>query len=208
MICWDHNRDNLFLRARVVLGDAETAKYVWGSGFHWYMDNAFDNVQAVHDAFPDKNLIFTEGCQEGGPHHGEWGVAERYGESVISDFSKWTRGWLDWNLLLDHSGGPNHVNNLCSAPILASADGKRIELQPSYYYLHQLSPRFIPEHSTRILSAGAKDALQNVAFERPDGKVVLVVMNTEPEAIEFQIALNDHYLPTAIPARAMQTYIL
>jgi glucosylceramidase len=207
VVCWDHNRDNLYQRASVILSDPEAAQYVWGAGFHWYMDNAFDNVQAVHDAFPDKGLLFTEGCQEGGPHHGEWDVAERYGESVISDFNKWTAGWLDWNLLLDHTGGPNHVGNLCSAPIMNTESGESIEIQPSQRYLQHLSPRFIPEGSVRILSASARDDLHVVAFKRPDAKIAVVVMNASEDDYEFQLGCDGQYLPTDIPARAMQTYV-
>jgi len=208
IVCWDHNRDNLYLRSSVILSDKEAAKYVWGSGFHWYVDNAFDNVQSVHDAFPDKHLLFTEGCQEGGPHHGEWEVAERYGESIISDFNKWTRGWIDWNLMLDHTGGPNHVGNLCSAPMLSTEEGSDFDLQPSYFYLNHLSPRFIPEGSMRVLTASAKDDLQKVAFTRPDGKTALVIMNSSEDSIDFHISLKGQYLNCIMPARAMQTYIL
>ena len=78
----------------------------------------FDKVQKVHEKFPDKQLIFTEGCQEGGPHIGSWKLGERYANSIINDLNRWTVGWLDWNLILDESGGPNHVGNLCSAPII------------------------------------------------------------------------------------------
>ena len=70
VIIWDHNRDVMVERARTVLSDPDAAKYVWGTGFHWYCGDHFDNVQKVHDEFPDKQLIFTEGCQEGGPHIG------------------------------------------------------------------------------------------------------------------------------------------
>ncbi|MBU2865311.1 hypothetical protein KO489_15775 [Reinekea forsetii] len=207
VICWDHNRDNLYQRARVIYSDAEASKYVWGAGFHWYVDDAFDNVQAVHDAYPDKGLLFTEGCQEGGPHTGEWEVAERYGISIISDFNKWTCGWLDWNLLLDSKGGPNHVGNLCSAPVLCNASGDDIDIQPSQLYLNHLSPRFIPELSQRILSASPRDALKVVAFKRPDLKISLVVMNIGDTPVDFQINLKNQYLPTQIAARAIQTYV-
>lgn len=208
VICWDHNREALYSRARVILSDPDCARYVWGSGFHWYMDKGFDQPQAVHDRFPDKGLLFTEGCQEGGPHHGDWSVAERYGESIISDFNGWTVGWLDWNLLLDHTGGPNHVDNLCSAPILSSVDGQDIEIQPSQRYLRLLSPRYIPAGSVRILSISGRDDLNCVAFARPDGLTALVVMNASDKAYDFQIGMDEQYLPTSIPAHAMQTYLL
>jgi glucosylceramidase len=38
---------------------------------------------------------------------------------MINDLNRWTVGWIDWNLLLDEQGGPNHVGNFCSAPFLA-----------------------------------------------------------------------------------------
>ena len=116
---WDHNRDMLFERAKAVLTTRRAAKYVWGVGFHWYGRDKFENVQRSHDAWPDKKLLFTEGCVEGGPHIGEWEIGERYGRSIIKDLNHWTVGWMDWNLLLDKEGGPNHVRNCCSAPILA-----------------------------------------------------------------------------------------
>ena len=105
-------------RARTVLNDPEAAKYVWGPGFHWYNGDHFDAVQQVHDDFPDKELIFTEGCEENGPHIGSWNLGERYATSVINDLNRWTVAWIDWNLILDENGGPNHVGNYCSAPII------------------------------------------------------------------------------------------
>ena len=79
IVIWDHNRDLMVERASVVYSDVEAAKYVWGTGFHWYGENHFDHVQLVHDAWPDKQLLFTEGCQEGGPHRapGRWASVTR-----------------------------------------------------------------------------------------------------------------------------------
>lgn len=208
IVCWDHNRGHMHLRTKVILSDKEAADYVWGTGFHWYSDSAFDNVQAVHDEFPDKHLIFTEGCQEGGPHHGSWDVAERYATSIINDFNRWTRAWLDWNILLNNSGGPNHVGNLCSAPILASEDGADIIVQPSYYYLNLLSPRFIPNGSVRILSSSSNDKLQIVAFERLDKKTVVIVHNKSQEDIDYHIDVSQGYIEMTIPSRSMQTVII
>ena len=118
IVIWDHNRDHLAERASVVYSDPQAAKYVWGAGFHWYGEPHFEQVQLTHDAWPDKQLLFTEGCQEGGPHAGSWDLGERYAHNIINDLNRWTVGWIDWNLVLDETGGPNHVGNLCSAPLL------------------------------------------------------------------------------------------
>src|SRR5882762_7222091 len=69
IIAWDHNRDLIYQRASTILKDPKAAQYVWGIGFHWYEpwsggEPMFDNVKLVHETFPDKKLIFTEGCSD------------------------------------------------------------------------------------------------------------------------------------------------
>ncbi len=180
LLIWDHNRDRMVERASAVLSDPEAAKYVWGTAFHWYVADKFDNVQLVHDLFPDKHLLFTEGCQEGGPHLGEWQVGERYARSMINDLNRWTVGWIDWNLLLDTTGGPNHAGNLCSAPILADTQSGEIYFQSSYYYIGHFA-RFVQPGARRILCATSHDALEAAAFRNPDGQIVVIVLNRTDE---------------------------
>lgn len=207
IVCWDHNRDNLYERAQTILGDPEAARFVWGAGYHWYMEECFDNVQAVHDAFPDKGLLFTEGCQEGGPHSGEWAVAERYARSMIHDLRRWCQGWIDWNLALDTSGGPNHVDNLCSAPALVDPRQGRFEWQPSFHALGHVA-RFVPPGSVRILSAAATDRLDHVAFAREDGTCVLVVLNASEAAVDWSLRLGEAAHAVTTPPHALQTWVL
>ena len=85
IIIWDHNRDLIFQRVSTTLSDPEVAKYVWGIGYHWYEtwtggDMQFENLKRVAETFPDKNLIFTEGCPEN--FNAErlklWTLGERY----------------------------------------------------------------------------------------------------------------------------------
>jgi glucosylceramidase len=141
----------------------------------------FDNVQLVHDAFPDKKLLFTEGTQEGGPHLGEWSMGERYARSMINDLNRWTVGWIDWNLLLDTSGGPNHVGNFCSAPILADTETGELHFQSSYYAIGHFT-RFVQPGAQHILCATSHDALEAAAFLNPDGQIAVVVLNRTEHA--------------------------
>ena len=186
VIIWDHNRDCMVERAKVAYDDPEAARYIWGVGFHWYMSPSFENVQRVHDLRPDKHLIFTEGCQEGGPHTGEWELGERYGESIIQDLNHWTEAWTDWNLILDTTGGPNHVGNLCSAPILADTESDELTYNSSYYYFGHFS-KFIKPGAKRILCAPSDDRLECTAFANPEGTIAMVVMNRTEEAIVFDL---------------------
>jgi glucosylceramidase len=207
IVIWDHNRDHLVQRASVVYADAEAASYVWGAGFHWYGENHFDQVQLVHDAWPDKQLLFTEGCQEGGPHHGSWDLGERYARSMINDLNRWTVGWIDWNLVLDETGGPNHVGNLCSAPILIDSGNDALMHQSSYYYIGHFS-RFIKPGARRVLCAASRQDLESTAFVNPDGATVVVVMNRTEEAIGLRLQVGDQATSTELPARSIATYLL
>jgi glucosylceramidase len=206
IVAWDHNRDEMVERASVIFADPQASKYVWGTGFHWYGESHFDHVQLVHDAWPDKHLLFTEGCQEGGPHLGEWELGERYAQSIINDLNRWTVGWIDWNLLLDETGGPNHVGNLCSAPLIAFTADNRVEKQSSYDYLGHFT-RFIRQGAQRIVCAANQQVLECTAFVNPDASIALVVMNRSEHSETFQAHLNEQVWQGELPPRSIMTVV-
>ena len=146
IVIWDHNRDLMVERARTVYSDPGAARYVWAR-IPLVRRGLLRPRPAGPRRLADKQLLFTEGCQEGGPHHGSWDLGERYARSMINDLNRWTVGWIDWNLVLDNQGGPNHVGNFCSAPILLDALPDGYELQSSYFYLG---------HFARFVKPGAR----------------------------------------------------
>lgn len=206
IVIWDHNRDGLVERASVVYADPQAARYVWGAGFHWYVEDQFDQVQLAHDAWPDKQLLFTEGCQEGGPHTGSWALGERYARSIINDLNRWTVGWIDWNLLLDETGGPNHVGNFCSAPLLADTVADRLMPQSSYAYIGHFA-RFIRPGAQRVLCAASRQVLETTAFANTDGSVATVVMNRSEQPAGFVLRIDDQRVRVDLPARAITTLL-
>jgi glucosylceramidase len=206
IVIWDHNRDLMVERAGVVYNDSAAAKFVWGSGFHWYGEEHFDHVQLLHDAWPDKKLLFTEGCQEGGPHPGSWDLGERYARSMINDLNRWTVGWIDWNLLLDDTGGPNHVGNFCSAPILANKMSGALMHQSSYFYIGHFA-RFIKVGARRVLCAATRQDLECTAFLNPDGSTACVVMNRTEEPISFRLKIAAESVVVQLPPRSIATFV-
>ena len=157
--------------------------YVWGIGYHWYEpwsggEAMYDNVKLVHESFPDKNLIFTEGCSDSfnADKLNDWKLGEQYGRSMINDFNNGTVGWTDWNILLDETGGPNHVKNFCFAPVHADTKTGQLIYTNSYYYIGHFS-KFVRPGAKRIASSPSRSQLLSTAFINPDGKVSVVVMN-------------------------------
>jgi glucosylceramidase len=204
---WDHNRDLIVERVQPAYEDPEAAKYIWGAGFHWYGRDRFDNIQLVHDAWPDKQLLFTEGCQEGGPHIGEWSLGERYARSMINDLNRWTVGWVDWNLVLDEHGGPNHVGNFCSAPIIADTQKDELIFQSSYYYIGHFS-RFIRPGAQRVLCSTTHEDVEATAFDNSDGTLAVVVLNRTDKGRQFTLKLHGRSATSTIPPHAISTYVI
>jgi len=193
LIVWDHNRDLIYQRASTMLNDPEAAKYVWGIGFHWYETwtgsaMQFGNLKMVHEAFPDKNLIFTEGCVEkfSLDRVNDWVLGEKYGTSMLNDFNCGTVAWTDWNVLLDEKGGPNHVGNFCFAPIHADLRTGKLIYTNSYYYIGHFS-KFIKTGAKRIAASANRDKLQTTAFVNPDGSVVAIVLNTSDDKLVYKL---------------------
>ena len=213
IIVWDHNRDLLFQRASVILNDPEAAKYVWGTGFHWYEDwkdgiPMFINVKNVNEVYPDKNLIFTEGCNEGYDIDkiNEVRLAERYGRSMINDFNNGVVAWTDWNILLDETGGPNHVGNLCFAPVHGDTKTGKITFTNSYYYIGHFS-KFVLPGAKRISSISTSNTVISTGFLNEDGSIIIVAMNQGDETLDYSLTMNDKTANLSIPAHAIQSIV-
>ncbi len=207
LIFWDHNRAEAFHRTQVMLDDPIASQFVYGVGIHWYEGDNYDNLSLINQLYPNTAIWFTEGCQEGGPHIGSWEVAERYGHSIINDLNHGTSSWCDWNLFLDQFGGPNHVGNLCSAPILCDLDNQQPIYNPSYYYIGHFS-KFIGLGAKRVAVATSSDALEATAFENLDGRLILVVMNRSSDAMTYRLQHGGQAQYIDLPARAIQTVVV
>jgi len=214
IIVWDHNRDLLFERANVILSDPEANKYVWGTGFHWYEDwkdgtPMYKNVAAVNDAYPDKNLIFTEGCNEKYDlsRIEDPKLAERYGKAMINDFNNGTVAWTDWNILLDETGGPNHVGNLCFAPVHGNTQTGNLTFTNSYYYIGHFS-KFIRPGAKRISTSTTANHLSATSFLNEDGSIVVVALNESDAEIDYMLTIDKKTATLKMPARSIQSIIL
>jgi glucosylceramidase len=213
IVVWDHNRDLITHRANTIFEDPEAAKYAWGIGFHWYETWAggtpmFTNLGNIKESFPTKNLLFTEGCQErfDPAKYQFWKHAERYGRSMINDFNQGTVGWTDWNILLDQTGGPNHVGNLCFAPIHGDTEKGELIYTPSYYYIGHFS-KFIRPGAKRVSTTSSRSHLLSTSFMNEDGSLVTVVMNQSDLEIEYQLYVGAEAVTLTIPPHAMQTHV-
>ncbi len=214
VIVWDHNRDLLYQRAQTYFNDPEMSKYAWGIGFHWYEDwsggkQMFSNVAMVNKAFPDKNILFTEGCAESfdSTRYNHWGLGEEYGRSMINDFNNGAVGWTDWNILLDETGGPNHVQNFCFAPVHADTRSGELIYTNAFYYIGHFS-KFIKPGAKHIISSPSRSQLLSTSFVNADGSLVVVVMNESDKEATFYLWIDGKAAETKALPHSINTYVI
>ena len=213
IIIWDHNRDLIYQRVKTILTDAKAAQYVWGIGYHWYEpwsggEPMFDNVKLVSEAFPEKHLLFTEGCADAYTPERlkDWKLGELYGRSMINDFNSGTVGWTDWNVLLDETGGPNHVQNFCFAPVHADTRTGELIYTNSYYYIGHFS-KFVQPGAKRIAASPSRSGLLATGFVNPDGKKAIVVMNKGDQKISYFLWLDGQAAEVESLPHSIQTLV-
>lgn len=221
---WDHNRDLALERAEESLKVKDADKYIAGLAFHWYSGDQYKNIKSIYEKYPQLDLIFSEGCVEGGPRNGAWFTGERYAHNIINDLKSGASKWIDWNIVLDMQGGPNHVGNFCDAPILADEKAGKLYFQSSYYYIGHFS-RFIQPGAVCIetnltsamtpatVSGHLTDEVESLAFKNPDGTIALIVTNTTEADFVYEFTVEEESVCSKpvylkIPPRAIQTWIL
>jgi glucosylceramidase len=205
IMIWDHNRGIMYQRAELAYEDPKASQYIWGTAFHWYVGEHFDNVRLVHDAYPDKKLLYTEAGMDG-----SWSSAIRIAKNMIMDLNAWTNGYTFWNLLLDQTGGPRHAGGLPSSGrsniITADLNTGEFTLNPPHYTFGQFS-RFIKPGAKRIACTSNSDDFIATAFINPDGKIAVVILNLKDTEQIFQLWVKGKALKCTSPAHAVITMV-
>lgn len=202
IVVYDHNCD-VPTYATSILGDAAANKYVDGSAFHLYAGD-ISALSTVHNAYPNKNLYFTEQyTAAGGSFAGDlkWHVKN----VVIGSMRNWSINAMEWNLAANSTNDP-HTDGGCSdckgAITIASSDSYSKNVA---YYIIAHASKFVPAGSVRIASTETA-GLSTVAFKTPEGKHVLIVENDNTFSLTFNVKYNDKWVVTKLDGGAVGTY--
>jgi glucosylceramidase len=205
IISFDHNCDHPNYPIDILKNTAAN-KYTDGSGFHLYRGE-ITAMTTAHDAFPQKNLYFTEQMVVSRKNDTSFAIAKPVAHLIIGAPENWSRNVLLWNLAADPQNGP-HTNNggcpVCSGAI--TLDGDTVVRNLAYYTAAHAS-KFVPAGSVRIASSAPPDALPHVAFLTPQKRHVLIVSNTTEQASTFSIRYKGKDATASLPAGAVATYV-
>jgi glucosylceramidase len=201
---YDHNPDVISYPLSI-LADAAASKYVAGTAFHLYGGDS-DKLTCVHNQYPNKNLYLTEQSVGGRPSATSIDIAEPVSRVLIGATRNWARNVLLWNLAADPQAGP-HTNDggctMCFGAITLVGD--QAQFNVAYYALAHFS-KFVPPGSVRI-GSNELEQLSTVAFLTPEGKVVLVAVNTGNFPKTFQIEYHGRSAVATLHSESAATYV-
>ena len=202
IIIWDHNADNI-IYAKGILDDPVANAYVDGSAFHLY-NGSINNLSSLHNAHPNKNLYFTEqwvGVNSEFDDNLRWHMKEL----IIGATRNWCKTVLEWNLASNSSLQP-HTDGGCTECLGGlTIDGNNVQRNVGYYVIAHAS-KFVKPGSKRIQSNYSSD-LPNVAFETPEGNIVVIVLNNSNIDISFNIETPGESVTTSLKSGAVGTYV-
>lgn len=203
IIIYDHNC-NKPEYPLTILNDPKALPFVSGSAFHLY-EGDISALSTVHDAFPDKDVYFTEqytGSRSSFESDLKWSVKN----VVIGSMRNWSKSALSWGLANDEFYRPYTPGgcSTCKGALMIDKNGM-VKREVGYYIIGHAS-KFIPDGSIRIAS-NLLDNLTNVAFRTPEGKIILLVLNDGGNNETFNIKFNNKWVTTTLESGAVATYI-
>jgi glucosylceramidase len=205
IFAYEHNWDDTAY-PEVVLGSS-AAQYLAGTSFHCYAGDP-SAQSTVKSAFPAKDIWFTE-CSGITPTKFASDLVWNAEHLLIGATRNWARSVSIWNLALDQNSGPK--NGTCSncrgvVTIDDSVSPAHITFNVEYYILGHLG-KFVLSGAHRIDSnTFGKGSIEDVAFQNPDGSIVLLVLNSASSVGAFTVTFKDHSFNYSLPAGALATF--
>lgn len=204
ILIYDQNKDKIFKRALAEFSNPAAMQAACGVALHWYTGDHFEDVSLCRQKFPDKLLIHTEGCS-GYNLNNPW--APQYAYDIFGDLNAGVNGYIDWNILLDNRGGPNHKKNYCNSPVMLNADNSNYMRTLAYYYIGQFS-KVIKPGAVRIAYSKYTRDLEVTAFKNPDGSIGVVIMNDKGHDVEINLCFNDITFNETIEHNSIVSYLI
>ena len=214
---WDHNKERMIEHVEEVV-DEETKDMIKGFAYHWYTGDHFDVLSMLNTKYPEKVLMHSESCGLHIPGKPlpceiteemkknlppemmiavnrssgeiEYDDAMSYAHDMIGDINHGMNRWIDWNMIVDRTGGPRHVPGGFAAPIVAEDDGTFTKTL-SYYYIKQIATTIRPE-AVRIGSSIYGAGIEVTAAKNSDGSIGIVLLNRMEKDITVTMRLNGY----------------
>lgn len=204
VMVYDHNWDRPDYPT-AVLSDPVVNKFVAGTAFHCY-GGKVEAQSKVHKRFPNKDIWETE-CSGGTWQTGS--LLQEQAKLIIGSTRNWAKSVVLWNMALDQKNGPNAGGcDTCRGVVTvdhSTAPAKVIKTV-DYFALGHASKYVLPGAYRIASNTFSKEGLENVAFQNPDGSVVLMALNNSSAPLSFSVNWSDKSFSYSLPAGAVATF--
>src|SRR5690606_24599644 len=131
----------------------------------------------------------------------------RYANDIIGGLNSWLTGWIDWNIVLDDKGGPNHAKNWAVAPVIVKPETNEVYYTPLFYILNHFS-RYIRPGAFRIGVESSINDLMITACKNPDKSIAVEIFNPTEKSFDYAIQLEGKFIRFNITGNSLQTVII
>jgi glucosylceramidase len=202
---FDHNWD-LIEYPNTVLSDAKAAAFAAGTATHCY--GGVPTAQnELHERFPEKEIWMTE-CSGGDWQKGN--LLEQQARLIINSTRNWAKTVVLWNIALDQNHEPYLGGcTTCRGIVTVNHSASPAQVIPTVDFtaLGHVS-KFVKQGARRIESNSFdQGSLEDVAFQNPDGSIVLLVLNSSGAPVPFNIAWKSEYASYKLPAGGVATFV-
>lgn len=197
----DHNKEILFNKARKEFKNETSRNIISGVAYHWYSGDHYDNIRLVKEYYPEKLLFHTEGCFGFTKNECNYHCAL----DAIDELNAGTNAYIDWNILLDSKGGPNHVRNYCMSPVMLNKEKNDYIKSLNYYFIQHFS-RFIKPNAVVLENSKYSRNIGVLACKNPNGEIIIVIMNDTSNPVPYIICMDDISFKDKIKPYSIITY--
>jgi len=187
--------------ADVSLQDPAVARYVKGVGFQWAGKGA---IAGIHRRYPDLPLYQTE--QECGDGKNDWRYC-RYAWTLMKHYLKnGANAYLYWNLALKQ-GGVSRWGWAQNSLVTVDPEARTYRYTHEYYLMKHLSA-FVRPGAQRVEAASWSGYENQLAFQNPDGSLVIVIQNDMAEPMPVRITAGRSVIAPTLPADSFSTLVV
>lgn len=189
----------------------EGKELIVGAAYHNY-GGSTDELNRIHQSYPDKELIFTEasiGTWNNGRNL-DTSLADIAENVALQTVNKWCVGVIVWNFMLDMNRGPNLDGGCqtCFGAVDVANDYKSYTFNSHYYALCHLSAVVKPG-AVRIGNSGWNmRGVTQSTFRNPDGTLAVVIYNSLQTPLSIHVTDYNVRYPLDVPARSMVSLLM
>ncbi|MEG1371105.1 MAG: glycoside hydrolase family 30 beta sandwich domain-containing protein [Mucinivorans sp.] len=181
-----------------LLTDQYSKKYISWVGFQWAGKHA---IEQTHEKYPDLRLIQTESeCGDGLNDWTQcvyiWDLMKHYFDCGASVYEYWNIALLDDAI----STWGWHQNSL----VTVDKQAQSYKYNNEYYLMKHLS-RYVQRGARRVMITD--DQTNSLAFENPDGSVVVALYNSLDRQSSIKISVADQNFETTMDAESFNTLV-